>query len=65
MFVVYQGHHGNLGAQLADVRLPSSAYTEKAATWVNTEGCAQMGQAAVLPPGAACEDWKIIWSILP
>ncbi|KAJ2935800.1 hypothetical protein H1R20_g1297, partial [Candolleomyces eurysporus] len=35
-FVVYQGHHGDLGAQLADVILPGSAYTEKASTWVNT-----------------------------
>jgi len=59
-FVVYQGHHGDLGAQLADVCLPSAAYTEKGATWLNAEGRAQMGRAAVPPPGAAREDWKII-----
>jgi len=59
-FVVYQGHHGDLGAQLADVCLPGSAYTEKGATWVNTEGRSQLGRAAVGPPGAAREDWKII-----
>ncbi|KXN81867.1 NADH-ubiquinone oxidoreductase 78 kDa subunit, mitochondrial [Leucoagaricus sp. SymC.cos] len=59
-FVVYQGHHGDLGAQLADVCLPGSAYPEKSATWVNTEGRAQQGRAAVSPPGAAREDWKII-----
>lgn len=59
-FVVYQGHHGDLGAQLADVCLPGSAYTEKSTTWVNTEGRAQQGRAAVSPPGAAREDWKII-----
>ena len=59
-FVVYQGHHGDLGAQLADVCLPGSAYTEKAATWVNTEGRTQMGRTAVPPPGAAREDWKIL-----
>lgn len=64
-FVVYQGHHGDLGAQLADICLPSAAYTEKGATWVNTEGRAQMGRAAVPPPGAAREDWKIIRSVLP
>ncbi|KAI9436820.1 Ndufs1, NADH-ubiquinone oxidoreductase 75kD subunit (775) [Russula earlei] len=52
-FVVYQGHHGDLGAQLADVCLPST-------TWVNTEGRSQLGRAAVPPPGAAREDWKII-----
>lgn len=59
-FVVYQGHHGDLGAQLADVCLPGSAYTEKSSIWVNTEGRAQLGRAAVPPPGAAREDWKII-----
>ncbi|EPQ50763.1 NADH-quinone oxidoreductase [Gloeophyllum trabeum ATCC 11539] len=59
-FVVYQGHHGDLGAQLADVVLPGSAYTEKAMTWINTEGRAQLGRAAVPPPGSSREDWKII-----
>ena len=59
-FVVYQGHHGDLGAQLADVVLPGAAYTEKSTTWVNTEGRTQLGRAAVPPPGASREDWKII-----
>lgn len=59
-FVVYQGHHGDVGAQYADVCLPGAAYTEKSTTWVNTEGRTQLGRAAVPPPGAAREDWKII-----
>lgn len=59
-FVVYQGHHGDVGAQLADVCLPAAAYTEKSTTWVNTEGRTQVGRAAVPPPGAAREDWKIV-----
>jgi NADH dehydrogenase (ubiquinone) Fe-S protein 1 len=59
-FVVYQGHHGDVGASLADVVLPGSAFTEKAATWVNTEGRSQVGRAAVPPPGAAREDWQIV-----
>ena len=59
-FVVYHGHHGDLGAQLADVCLPATAYTEKATTWVNTEGRTQMGRAAVSAPGVAREDWKIV-----
>lgn len=59
-FVVYQGHHGDVGAQLADVVLPGAAYTEKSTTWVNTEGRAQLGRTAVPPPGASREDWKII-----
>lgn len=59
-FVVYQGHHGDLGASLADVVLPAAAYTEKATTWMNTEGRTQLSRAAVPPPGASREDWKII-----
>ncbi|KAF8440942.1 hypothetical protein L210DRAFT_3630382 [Boletus edulis BED1] len=59
-FVVYQGHHGDLGASLADVCLPAAAYTEKSVTWVNTEGKPQLGRSAVPPPGASREDWKII-----
>jgi NADH dehydrogenase (ubiquinone) Fe-S protein 1 len=59
-FVVYQGHHGDLGAQYADVCLPGSAYTEKSSTWVNTEGRVQRGREAVNAPGAARDDWKIV-----
>jgi NADH dehydrogenase (ubiquinone) Fe-S protein 1 len=59
-FVVYQGHHGDTGAHYADVVLPGSAFTEKNATYVNTEGRSQLTRAAVNPPGAAREDWKII-----
>jgi NADH-quinone oxidoreductase subunit G len=59
-FVIYQGHHGDAGAHRADVILPGAAYTEKNATYVNTEGRAQMARLAVFPPGAAREDWKII-----
>ena len=59
-FVVYQGHHGDAMAGRADVVLPGAAYTEKDATWVNTEGRAQRGRLAVFPPGEAKEDWRII-----
>ena len=59
-FVVYQGHHGDAGAHRADVILPGAAYTEKNATWVNTEGRVQLGRLAAFPPGDAREDWTII-----
>jgi NADH-quinone oxidoreductase subunit G len=59
-FVVYQGHHGDAGAQRADVILPGAAYTEKSGTYVNTEGRAQRGFKAVDPPGDAREDWTIL-----
>ena len=59
-FVIYQGHHGDAGAHRADVILPGAAYTEKNATWVNTEGRAQLGRLAAFPPGDAREDWTIV-----
>jgi NADH-quinone oxidoreductase subunit G len=59
-FVVYQGSHGDAGAQRADVVLPGAAYTEKGATYVNTEGRAQAAARAVFPPGDAKEDWAIV-----
>ncbi|HQT66417.1 MAG TPA: NADH-quinone oxidoreductase subunit NuoG [Acetobacteraceae bacterium] len=59
-FVIYQGHHGDAGAARADVILPGAAYTEKNGTYVNTEGRAQWGARAVMPPGQAREDWRII-----
>ncbi|XP_070588088.1 NADH-ubiquinone oxidoreductase 75 kDa subunit, mitochondrial [Erythrolamprus reginae] len=58
--IIYQGHHGDTGASMADVILPGAAYTEKTATYVNTEGRAQQTRVAVTPPGMAREDWKII-----
>ncbi len=59
-FVIYQGHHGDKGAEMADVILPGAAYTEKTATYINTEGRAQQTKIAVSPPVNAREDWKII-----
>jgi NADH-quinone oxidoreductase subunit G len=58
--VVYIGTHGDNGAHRADVILPAAAYTEKSATYVNTEGRVQMTNRAVFPPGEAKEDWAII-----
>jgi len=59
-FVVYQGHHGDRGATRADVILPGATYTEKDGTYVNTEGRVQRGYRALLPPGDAREDWRIL-----
>lgn len=59
-FVIYQGSHGDRSAHRADVILPGAAYTEKSATYVNTEGRAQMTERAVFPPGQAKEDWAIL-----
>ncbi|XP_064868895.1 NADH-ubiquinone oxidoreductase 75 kDa subunit, mitochondrial isoform X2 [Oncorhynchus nerka] len=62
-FIIYQGHHGDAGATMADIILPGAAYTEKCSTYVNTEGRAQQTRLAVTAPGMAREDWKIIRAI--
>ncbi len=62
-FVIYQGHHGDFGAEYSDVVLPGSAYSEKNSTYINTEGKIQNTYKACMPPGEAKEDWRIIVSI--
>jgi NADH-quinone oxidoreductase subunit G len=57
---VYIGHHGDKGAHAADIVLPGSAYTEKAGTYVSTEGRVQFADKAVFAPGDAREDWTIL-----
>ena len=59
-FVVYQGHHGDKGARMADVVLPGAAYTEKDGVYLNLEGRTQHTKKAAFAPGDAREDWKII-----
>lgn len=59
-FVIYQGHHGDAGAKVADVILPGAAYTEKSGTYVNTEGRVQVGRRAAFAPGEGREDWTIL-----
>ena len=57
--VIYVGSHGDAGASKADIILPSAAYTEMAATYVNTEGRVQMTRRAVQPKGEARDGWAI------
>jgi len=59
-FIVYQGSHGDKGAEIADIVLPGAAYTEKNGLFVNLEGKIQNAYKASYPPGDAREDWKII-----
>lgn len=59
-FVIYQGHHGDHGASIANVVLPGMAYTEKEAIYVNTEGRPQLTRPAVPGVGSSRDDWKII-----
>jgi hypothetical protein len=59
-FIIYQGHHGNIGAKQANVILPSLSYVEKKGTYVNTEGRVQQTRTAVQSGSEARDDWKIL-----
>ena len=59
-FVIYQGSHGDKGAETADIILPGSAYTEQDGYFTNLEGILQKAYKASYPPGEAKEDWQII-----
>jgi len=59
-FIIYQGSHGDNGAEKADIILPGSAYTEQDGYYTNLEGKIQKAQKASYPPGDAKEDWQII-----
>ena len=58
-FIVYQGSHGDRGAEIADVILPSATYTEQNGLYENLEGRVQEGKKASYPIGESLEDWKI------
>ncbi len=59
-FVIYQGSHGDKGAEIADIILPGAAYTEQNGYYTNLEGKLQKAYKASYPPGDAKEDWQII-----
>ena len=59
-FVIYQGSHGDNGAEIADIILPGAAYTEQSGHFTNIEGKVQKAFKASYPPGEAKEDWQII-----
>jgi len=62
-FIVYQGSHGDKGAEIADIILPGAAYTEKNGLFINLEGKLQSAYKASYPPGDAREDWVIFKDI--
>ena len=63
-FIIYQGSHGDRGAELADIILPSAAFTEQNGLYENLEGRVQECKKASYPIGEALEDWKIFNLIL-
>ena len=58
-FIIYQGSHGDRNAEIADVILPSPAYTEQDGLFSNLEGRIQECRKASYPANESMEDWKI------
>ncbi len=63
-FIIYQGSHGDRGAEIADIILPSATYTEQNGLYANLEGRIQECKKASYPIGEAVEDWKIFNRII-
>ena len=63
-FIVYQGSHGDRGAEIADIILPSATYTEQNGLYENLEGRIQDCKKASYPIGESLEDWKIFNRII-
>ena len=63
-FIVYQGSHGDKGAEIADIVLPSATYTEQNGLYENLEGRVQECKKASYPIGESLEDWKIFNRII-
>ena len=62
-YVVYLGHHGDKGAHIADVVLPTPAFPEKTSTFVNMEGRVIQTTKCFNPIGDAKDEWKIFRSL--
>ena len=60
-FVIYQGHHGDIGAQIADIVFPAAAFCEQNGLYMNTEGRVQESIRSTFPLGEAKENWAIIY----
>ncbi|MBN1299081.1 MAG: formate dehydrogenase subunit alpha [Actinobacteria bacterium] len=59
-FLVVQDIFITETGEFADILLPGACFAEKEGTFTNTDRRVQLIKKAVVAPGAALEDWKII-----
>lgn len=59
-FKIYQGHHGDLGASLSNLILPSTSFIEKNTHYVNIWGVLQKTKKVLFNVGNSRDDWKIL-----
>jgi NADH-quinone oxidoreductase subunit G len=50
-------------AKAADLVLPGASWVEKDATYINKDGRLQAASRAMMPPGDAQDDWKILTDV--
>jgi NADH dehydrogenase (ubiquinone) Fe-S protein 1 len=62
-FVIYQGHHGEVGAQMANVVLPSMLFTEKSSLYMNVNGILQKTREINNSGFHIKLDWQIITAL--
>ena len=63
-FIIYQGSHGDISANIADVVLPGATFVEKPNIFTNIEGYSQTANKVINPPGLARADWKILTELI-
>ena len=56
-FVIYQGHHGDAGANRADLIIPTTCFTEKQGIYVNIEGRPQISAQIKSPITNVMHSW--------
>ncbi len=60
-FIVYHGHHGDIGASNANLVLPGVPYSEKDAVYINVEGLVQKTKKVLKAP--TFEEFDILLSL--
>jgi NADH-quinone oxidoreductase chain G len=63
-FIVYQGHHADENAMIADLVLPGCAFTEENAPYINILGSTQWTRAAVEPIGLSAKNSTILLRLI-
>ena len=57
-FIIYHGHHGDSGANHADLIIPTTCFTEKEGIYVNLEGRPQISAQIKSPIPDVMDSWK-------
>lgn len=62
-FIIYQGHHADIGIQYANIILPSCLYVESNGTYINCEGIVKYTSKVLSVPGKALPDNLLTYTL--